>query len=185
MATRQDWLGQGLVVLAAEGAPALTIDRLCAAMRLSKGSFYHHFSGARDFRAALLEHFETEWTTRFIEEVEADQGASAADKLAKLATVVLADKETLDLEVAVRAWAAQDETAYDVQARVDRTRTAYLESLCRQAGRSRAEAKQLARMLYLLLVGAGHVVPPIPPRELRKLYDVAVPLVTAGSAGAG
>jgi AcrR family transcriptional regulator len=177
MATRQNWLDQGLEVLAAEGSPALTIDRLCAAMELSKGSFYHHFRGAKDFRAALLQHFEAESTTRFIEAVEQHADAPAADKLRMLADIVLADKQSPDLEVAVRAWAAQDETAYDVQARVDRTRTEYLEKLCRGIGHSRAEAKQLARMLYLLLVGAGHVVPPIPPRELKRLYDVAVPLV--------
>ena len=71
MAGKRDWLDAGLVLLAEQGAPSVTIERLAERLGLSKGSFYHHFKGMGGYRTALLEHFEAERTTRFMEQAEA------------------------------------------------------------------------------------------------------------------
>jgi hypothetical protein len=42
-AGRDDWLDEGLRLVASLGAPALTLDRICERMALTKGAFYHHF----------------------------------------------------------------------------------------------------------------------------------------------
>ncbi|MEV0081899.1 TetR/AcrR family transcriptional regulator [Saccharopolyspora sp. NPDC050642] len=47
MSGKQDWLDAGLEILADQGVPALTIDRLATKLGLTKGSFYHHFGGWR------------------------------------------------------------------------------------------------------------------------------------------
>lgn len=176
---RQDWLDAGLEILEIDGAPAVTIDRLCVKLELSKGSFYHHFRGIGDYRTALLGHFETMYTTRFIEVIEKEVDASSAEKLHRLIALVSDTKNGPELEIAIRAWASQDPEAYAVQERVDRSRTKYLEKLCRGAGHRPADAARLAQILYLLLIGAGHVVPPVPQRELKRLYDMALRLVTS------
>ena len=69
MATRTTWLDAGLEMLARDGAPGVTIERLTAQLGLSKGSYYHHFKGAAGFRTALLEQFEAQFTTRLIDTV--------------------------------------------------------------------------------------------------------------------
>jgi AcrR family transcriptional regulator len=75
--TREKWLDAGLRVLAADGASGLRIDRIAARLKLSKGSFHHHFSGADGYKRELLAHFEAmavrAWAT-WDEEVNRVQG---------------------------------------------------------------------------------------------------------------
>lgn len=70
MASREEWLAAGLRALIAEGAPGVKIDKLSDALGASKGSYYHHFGGARAFKLALLDQFEAANTTRYIDAME-------------------------------------------------------------------------------------------------------------------
>jgi AcrR family transcriptional regulator len=176
-ATKEDWLEAGLKVLAEEGSPALTIERLTTELGLSKGSYYHHFKGTGGFRSALLEYFERQFTTRLIDTVEREPEADAGAKLKRLLDLVLADADSVQLEIAVRAWALQDPEARLAQERVDGTRIAYLQELCRGIS-SVEEPDQLARLLYLILIGAEQVVPPMKGAKLRALYATTLELAT-------
>ena len=168
MSVRDRWLDEGLRVLAELGAPALRIDRLARRLGLSKGSFYHHFDALPGYRTALLAHFERWCTLRFIETVE---GAGLADPRARielLMDLVLAEDDG-GLEAAVRAWALQDGEVHEVLRRVDAVRVTYLEGLCRELGHG-ARALDTARALYLLLIGAEQVIPPLGRPDLRRLW---------------
>ncbi|QNE19335.1 TetR/AcrR family transcriptional regulator [Kribbella qitaiheensis] len=181
MATRADWLDTGLRLLAEEGAPAVTIDRLTAGLGLSKGSYYHHFQGVGGFRTALLEHFETLFTTRLIDTVEEKPDTTAEVKLVQLMELVLAGPEDAKLEIAVRAWALQDGEARQAQERVDRARTQYLQRLCHGLESSLIDPDRLAELLYLILIGAEQVLPPVPSERLRGLYADTLRLATGRS----
>ncbi|MBA8924656.1 AcrR family transcriptional regulator [Kutzneria viridogrisea] len=170
MVSRQDWLTAGLEILAAKGAPALTVDRLTARLGLTKGSFYHHFAGMAGYRTALLAHFEAECTTRFIDQVESEPDAPADRRLRRLGELVLAEHGTPALEIAMRAWALQDAEVRAVQERVDRTRVDYLRGLQRQLGR----APEIGDLVYLVLVGGSHVVPALEPAQLSHLWDLVL-----------
>lgn len=171
MTSRRDWLDAGLAILAEHGAPALTIERLTGRMNRTKGSFYHHFGGMSGYKTALLGHFETECTTRYVEAVEADAAAAPRAKLERLLELVLAGDGGPKLEVAIRAWALQDPEVRAAQERLDRTRTGYLRSLCQDLT---DDPELSAHLLYLVLVGAGHVIPPVPPATLRRIYDLVM-----------
>ncbi|MET9338082.1 TetR/AcrR family transcriptional regulator [Nonomuraea sp. NPDC003804] len=176
MASKRDWLEAGLRVLGEDGAPALTIERLCGDLGLTKGSFYHHFKGMAGFKTDLLRHFETEHTSRYIDSAEAVADAASV-KLDHLVTLVLEDKGgSHDLEIAMRAWAAQDDEVHALQQRVDRLRIDYLTALCGGLVGRRADAGPLAHLLYLVLVGAQQVVPPLPAEDLREIYALALRL---------
>ena len=49
--TKQDWINSGLRTLATEGASALKVGAMAAALGVSRGSFYWHFKDFADFRA--------------------------------------------------------------------------------------------------------------------------------------
>jgi AcrR family transcriptional regulator len=175
VATRTDWLKAGLQLLAEEGAPAVTIERLTDQMGLSKGSYYHHFQGVGGFRTALLEYFEAQFTTRLIDTIEEEPDADPAVKLNRLLELVLAGPDDAKLEIAVRAWALQDAEARKTQERVDRARTEYLQGLCRGLQSDKlTEPNRLAQLLYLIFVGAEQVLPPLPSSELRDLYALTL-----------
>ncbi|MDP9862421.1 MULTISPECIES: TetR/AcrR family transcriptional regulator [Streptosporangium] len=177
MASRHDWLEEGLGVLGEEGAPALTVELLCGRLGLTKGSFYHHFKGMAGFKTELLRHFAAQHTTRYIDAVE-HTGGSVRARLDRLLELVLADeKGSGDPEPAIRAWALQDTEVRATQELVDRLRIDYLRSLWHEAGGAEADALPMARMLYLILIGAGQIAPPVPAEELRDVYELAMRLM--------
>ncbi|MBY6243574.1 TetR/AcrR family transcriptional regulator [Methylosinus sp. Sm6] len=57
---KEDWLALGAKRLAEEGSSALTIERLTAAARRTKGSFYHHFADRDAFLRALMERWRVQ-----------------------------------------------------------------------------------------------------------------------------
>jgi AcrR family transcriptional regulator len=168
------WLDEGLKVLAELGASAVTLDRMCERMGLTKGAFYHHFGSMPAFREQLLTQFEAERTTAIIDIVERAPNRSARDRLEQLLLEVTRDGNPR-LEIALRAWANQDQAAAKAMRRVDATRIGYVRRLCAEAGHR--EPKQLATLLYVVLIGADHVQPPLPRAEKRAMYDRLAPLL--------
>lgn len=171
---KQAWLRQGLVLLAAHGAPAVTLDRLCESMRMSKGSFYHHFGSMPKYRTQLFGYFETEYTTAIIDRVEAFAWLPPSEKFRRLLAEATKDDEPPG-EVAMRAWAKQDPEAATVMERVDARRMSYLQALSEQAGHD--EPVRTATLIYLVLVGAEHLMPPLPMGEVRDMYEFLLPLL--------
>jgi AcrR family transcriptional regulator len=168
-------LDAGLELLATEGAPALTIERLADEFGVTKGSYYHHFKSAGGFKTALLEYFEAQYTTRLIDVIESENARPEA-KLRHLLRLVLTDPDNAALEIAVRAWALQDPAVRAAQQRVDETRTAYLKKLCRGLDAD-VDPDRFAQLLYLILIGAEQVLPPIDHEALREIYDLTLRLI--------
>ncbi|ORT58307.1 TetR/AcrR family transcriptional regulator [Streptomyces sp. CB03238] len=170
----REWLDEGLALLAEQGAPALTLDALCERVGKSKGAFYHHFGSMPTYRARLLEHWEAGCTTAIIDAVEDDGTLPAREKLRNLLARVVTD-EGPDLEVAMRAWANQDRMAAAVHERVDATRIAYLRRLCGDAGHPAPD--RMATLLYTVLIGGAHLIPPLPPTAKHETYELLLPLL--------
>ena len=53
--SRESWIAAALSVLEKRGIAAVKIDALAKRFRVTRGSFYFHFSGLDDLREALLE----------------------------------------------------------------------------------------------------------------------------------
>ena len=176
-------MDEGLRVLAAEGAPGVRIDRIAARLGLSKGSFHHHFAGADGYKRDLLAHYEA-LSIEALESAIAGVGvdASTRDVLGALTAMIRVDGAGLyrpELDVAVRAWSTTDPEVRAVQQRIDTTR---IDALARVWGRAEpdaAEARRSALVPYLLAVGAAVVVPPVEVDDLRRLYELLLPLVPA------
>lgn len=169
--TKQDWLQAGLKVLATNGAPGLTIEALTQHLQVTKGSFYHHFDGFGDFKTSLLTYFEEVGTLDIIEMTEKTTAPEA--RLRRLLEIIVQHTPPAGsrVEVAVRAWALQDEAAAAVQARIDAQRIAYVQSLCQPILGNRDQALLMAQMLYALLVGSEQIQPPLSREQLQALFD--------------
>ncbi|TYK46269.1 TetR/AcrR family transcriptional regulator [Actinomadura decatromicini] len=175
----EDWLDEGLALLAEQGAPAVTLDRMCERMGMSKGAFYHHFGSMPKFRTRLLAHYEERHTAAIIERVESAGDISPRAKLGRLAAVAV-DGTGADLGVAMRAWAKQDPEAAAMQERVDAARIAYLRELC--AGIGYPAPERMATLIYLVVIGGAHVMPPLQGEEMRDLYQLLFPLLDGREA---
>lgn len=176
-----DWCRAGLALLRDQGPGAVTLERLCAALGKTKGSFYHHFRDMDAYRAALLEEWEELHTARPIAAAEAADGPRRRSALLD-AVVQGVDHE---LDRAVRAWGREDGRVRGALARVDARRLAYLEALHRGHGRS--DPRGLAELEYAVFLGAQQLGLLADPRRgvaLRRTLRAALEAL-GGSARRG
>lgn len=149
--TPVDWCDAGLSLLRDEGMPALTIDRMCAALERTKGSFYHHFRDLDAFLVALLQRWEENQTDGPIRFAAGEE--DPRERAARLDEAV----ERLDhrLELAVRGWGVWDERARRAVERVDGRRLEYLTGLYEAMGVD--GAREMAQLEYVAFVGTQQV----------------------------
>jgi AcrR family transcriptional regulator len=102
-----DWIQTGFALLADSGPNALRIDRLCARLKVTKGSFYWHFADMQTYRATLVE----AWGCLHDENRRQFENMNDVDPRERLAvmTTTLVGTEHWALERAMRVWALTDE----------------------------------------------------------------------------
>lgn len=164
--SKSDWLEEALAILAEVGAQDLTIDRLTERLGVTKGSFYHHFGSFTGFKEALLDFFESEGTLQIIRLTENE--ATPQEKLQRLLDITASFPTEVD--VAVRAWALQDEMVRKYQQRIDSRRIDYLRDLFFSITGDEALAFQRAQLLYVIYIGSQQVIPPIQGEDLIRHY---------------
>ena len=77
--TRERWLEEGLKLLAGKGFKHLTLSELLARLKVTHGSFYHHFRNRRDYTEALLQAWQQQMTVDVISGTEAIGDLDVAD----------------------------------------------------------------------------------------------------------
>ena len=166
--TRTNWLEAGFTLLRESGDAGLTVEKLCAGVDRTKGSFYHHFRDLSAYLEGLLEHWEAKHTSAPI--LAATAGSTAADRRRRLNESVR--QLDMKLDVAVRAWALRDPRAEDALRRVDARRIDYLAELYALTHGKGSTARQLAEVEYAAFVGMQQLFPDLPARRYRALYAV-------------
>lgn len=175
MSTRERWLAAGLDALAADGASGVRADRIAARLKLTKGSFHHHFAGVEDYRRALLERHEQDQLA-LLDRLAAELEQVPADAALGVLTDRLTGLFDADLERAVRSWAVTDPAARAVQERLDGAR---LEFLSRTWARILGDERRVhiaALVPHLITIGASMAQPRLPAEDLRAVFDLLAEL---------
>jgi AcrR family transcriptional regulator len=167
-----DWIREGLKALGRSGFTALKADPLAKAIGVSRGSFYWHFADLAAFHAALLKRWREIAAEQIIADVEAD---SAGEPLRALLRRTFGAK--LDLERAVRNWAAFEPAAQAAMRAIDRRRLDYIEGLLRKRGLDAAAAQARAQILYWTFLGFALSGPSLPAARLQGLLDELLRMV--------
>lgn len=175
--TKQDWFTTGLETLVRQGLSGLTIDNLCQSLGVTKGSFYHHFKNHQDYQAQLLAFWQEKDTGQVVE--AASQVEGLPRKIDGLIQVLGSRSvETASPELAIRAWALQDENVSGYIAQIDGQRVHLIVKMLEEVVDDGQRAYLLARMLYAMLVGSYSIIPPIERdavidlyQEFTRLYD--------------
>lgn len=160
-----DWIRQGIKALTRSGFTALKADPLAKAMGVSRGSFYWHFADLGAFHAAVLKR----WREIAAEETIAGVEADSDEPLTALLRRTFGAR--LDLERAVRNWAAFDPAAQAAVRAIDRRRVDYIEGLLQRRGFSATIAQARAQILYWTFLGFALSGTPVPPARLQGLLD--------------
>lgn len=168
-----DWTKEGLKVLAKSGFTALKADPLAKIMGVSRGSFYWHFADLAAFHAAVLKR----WREIAAEQIIAEVEAAGDEPLGMLLRRSFGAR--LDLERAVRNWAAFDAAAQGAVRAIDRRRLDYIEELLGKRGLTPATAQARAQILYWTFLGFALSGPPVPTARLQALLDELLAMVSA------
>ena len=157
----------GMELLADEGVAALTIARLCGALGVTKGSFYHHFRGVEDFRTQLLTHWASERSAQVVAAADA-----IGDPVRRLRVLLEAGVHLPhEAEAAIRAWSRRDPEAWRVRVAVDEARERILTEAFVAAGVGLAQAELYGRLAVATLVGAQHRSERTDRTTLRAMFE--------------
>jgi len=163
--TADDWIKEGVKALTKSGITALKADPLAKAMGVSRGSFYWHFADLGAFHAAVLKR----WREIAAEEIIAGVEADSEEPLKALLRRTFGAR--LDLERAVRNWAAFDPAAQAAVRAIDRRRLDYIETLLERRGFSATTVQARAQILYWTFLGFALSAAPVPAARLQGLLD--------------
>ncbi|MBB6096669.1 AcrR family transcriptional regulator [Deinobacterium chartae] len=175
----EDWLHAGLAIIREHGIDALSLERLCAQVGLTKGSFYHHFQNLAAYRTALLEHFERVAFTRMVD--DANRAPQAHLRLQRLIADIAS--RTPDLEIAMRTWATRDPEPRARMQRIDAERLEYLAGLLTEISGDAQRGRLLARLHYAVFLGAMQLRPASFGDEFRRMLGELEPLLNPAARG--
>ena len=170
--SKADWIAHGLRVLARDGANALKVGPLAAALKVSRGSFYWHFRDIADYQAQLLQRWQAVSTDQVIESLDARKGEPGL--LHELMQSALTSGRRLDR--AMRAWAAEERAVAVIVASVDAKRIAQIAALLVEAGVAAEHATHRAAFLYWAYLGQVAVMDrryaSLPAAALDRITDL-------------
>lgn len=152
--SREDWIAAARAELIRGGVDAVKVDRLARRMRVTRGSFYWHFTSRADLLRALLESWERAGIASF-ERVLGDRDSrnGPAEFLA-FANLWIEETEFVPgYDTAVRDWARTSREVAAVVRRVDQRRIDVLHRIFMDLGFVEPEALVRARITYFHQIG--------------------------------
>jgi AcrR family transcriptional regulator len=177
--TRDDYFEAGLRLVGEAGSGAVTIARLCEALDVTKGSFYHHFRNIDDYRLQLLKHWAVEREGQIADALAQADGPVQRAVAMREHALGLAH----EAEAAIRSWSRRDPAVDAMQQRVDAERERATAEAYREAGVPDEVAQVLGRIAVGLLIGVQHRSRPADRNGLEMMYRLLHDLVVAQYLG--
>jgi len=150
-----DWRAAGYAILAEEGLKALKIDRLCARLKVTKGSFYWHFTNIAAYRTALIQGW-SELRDADRSQIEEIGGLAPRDRLVRMMNSLVSPRHWT-LERAMREWARSDEAVAESVRAADRRILAAVRRAFEDYGFDADEAELRADATFAVGIGFLHL----------------------------
>ena len=170
--TPQDWLEAGQSLLRRGGLRALKLRPLSEELRVSTGSFYHHFADFDAYQGQLARYFAEAQLTGLIEALER-AAPDPIDRIRRLGQTVRR-RGSSRLAIAMRAWAESDPRARAAVERHDSLMLDFLARCLTDAGFERNDAEVRAYGLITLGLSKVHA----PHLDMETLFDRLLAIMT-------
>lgn len=171
--TPRDWLEAGQSLLRRGGLRALKLRPLAEELKVSTGSFYHHFRDFDDYQGKLARYFAEDQVGDLIAALE----RATPDPVARLRLLgqTVRRRGSFRLAIAMRAWAESDPRARDAVERHDMLMLDFLTRTLTMIGFSREEAELRAYGLITLGLSKVHA----PHLNMANLFDSLLDIMVA------
>ena len=175
--SRDDWLDAAFHAVVEGGFDKVRVLMLAAALGVTRGSFYWHFTDHAELVSALL----ARWRARETEISRALETDSAGDPQADLEQLLEAalshagaDLENMRFELALRGLGRRDPAVARMLLEVDQLRMRLFESKFLRLTGDAKTASDLAALFYLAIVGSNQALsrPNNPPQTKGYLKGI-------------
>ncbi len=170
------WLEAGQSLLRRGGLRALKLRPLAEELRVSTGSFYHHFRDFDDYQGQLAHYFAEDQVSDLIDALE----RATPDPIERIRLLgqTVRRRGSSRLAIAMRAWAESDPRARTAVERHDMLMLDFLARCLTSAGFTRAEAEIRAYGLITLGLSKVHA----PHLDMASLFDSLLDIMVARPA---
>ena len=165
-----DWLEAGQTLLRRGGLCALKLRPLADELRVSTGSFYHHFADFDAYQGRLADHFAEPQVSELVAAI-ARAEADPVGRIRLLAQTVRR-RGLSRLSVAMRAWAESDGRARVAVERHDAIVLGFLTDCVEASGFDRHDAGVRAYALMMLGLGKVHAPHLHMPTLMEELIGI-------------
>jgi len=163
--TPRDWLEAGQSLLRRGGLRALKLRPLADELRVSTGSFYHHFTDFDAYQGQLATYFADQQINDMVEAIKRAE-REPIGRIRLLAQIVRR-RGMSRLSIAMRAWAESDPRARAAVERHDDIVMGFLTECLEATGFARGEAMTRGYALMSLGLSKIHA----PDLDLERLMD--------------
>jgi AcrR family transcriptional regulator len=161
--TVDDWLQAGYTILAEGGLSALKLDRLCAHLGVTKGSFYWHFADMGAYRGALVESW-AQLRDEDRREIEGMRDIPPRERLSQMMDSLFGQR-LWTLERAMREWAGSDVAVAAAVRSADRRLLKVVRQAFSDYGFDAEEAELRAATTFAAGIGMLHLSGATPRRQ--------------------
>src|SRR5580658_2395978 len=152
-ATRDNWLGLALSVLAAEGVGHVTVLNLSERLAVSRSSFYWYFKNRDELLDALLDRWDRLNTRSIVRQTQAPAATVNQAVCNVFRCWVNPTIFSPRLDFAVREWARRSAKVRKALDRSDRDRTEAVKAMFVRFAYEDEDAFVRARVLYYMQIG--------------------------------
>ncbi|GAA1461952.1 TetR/AcrR family transcriptional regulator [Williamsia maris] len=171
--TADDWIAAAFDLLTSDGVAAVKVVTLCQRLKVTKGSFYWHFTDIN----ALFEAMAGAWTDEsdsYLRGLTELGTAPPAERIEQM-TKRLVDHRTWARESAVREWARSNPTVATAVAALDNRIFEVVQDTLVELGLGAADARIRAGLL--VYAGIGFVesrgsLPTPTPDQIHKMIEI-------------
>jgi AcrR family transcriptional regulator len=149
---RFDWLSSALSIFVSEGIDAVRITRLAETLKVTRGSFYWHFSNRDDLIDTLVQYWKNKNTPAILDSIENPE--SLDDGILSFFEACV-DENLFDsrLDLALREWARRSDDIHAEVEKADQHRIEGIQQLYESFGFPMPESLIRARVIYFAQIG--------------------------------
>lgn len=152
--SREEWILTATQVLATGGIDQVRVDKLAKQLKITRGSFYHHFSSRNDLLMSILDKWRLKATESVIARIQ-DSSDDPVEQITTLMNLPITGKRSFEgasIEISIRAWARRDKLARSAVEEVDKYRLSFINSIFTNLGHKPDRADDLANLVYSYIV---------------------------------
>jgi len=165
---KQNWLETSLKLVSKHGIGILKVNMLSKELKVTKGSFYHHFKSHGAFIEEILEYWYKTFTKDSIDKIK--QLENNPMKQIELLDNIIYSKD-LNIEIEFRAWRLRNKLVLAYMEKIDNERVLLIESILSKINpnNDKKTNENIAIYIYCQFIGSLFIQPRITQVKQKEL----------------